>query len=348
MSLVPASEPNVRLADLSPEYSEIMVLGKVLQASGYFRDVRDQAQAVTKILFGRELGISPINSMAAIHIIEGKPTLSSNMLAALIKRSGKYDYRVLKNTSEECVLMFKQKIDGKWEDLGESSFTMADARAAGVAGKDVWKKYAKAMLFARALSQGERTYCPDVSVCALYVPEELGAEVNEQGELIGEVVAGGKFNVPRTTEPIPIPRNPAIVAAQDSAGKGPEKVADKPQEGKSTAVGAPPPRERQPGEDDDDEGNYHQPLVDAIAKMTGGETFIDEPIDLSKQRNLHRSFKDAVRAQMTDNAKDNLFRDWLKNQGYVGPDGKGSTKVVPVYLFDEVKANAVKFAETLK
>lgn len=178
--------------------------------------------------------------------------------------------------------------------------------------------------------------------------------------------------VQRTAKPIPIPRNPAIVAAQDASGKGPEKVAEPPE-----GLPAPPQREpaskglgslryasappqnlkasitREPGSDDEDDGNFYKPLADAIDKMAGGksekpETFLDEPIDLSKQRNLHRTFKDAVRVEMTDTAKANLLRDWLKNQGYIGEDGKGSTKVVPVYLFEEVKANAVKFAETLK
>lgn len=344
MSLVPASEPNVRLADLSPEYSEIMVLGKVLQASGYFKDVRDQAQAVTKILFGRELGISPINSLSSIHVIEGKPALSSNLLAALIKRSGKYDYRVKEWDDTHCVLTFRQKVDGKWEDVGESSFSIDDAKRARVSfkssnGNDTsWSKFPKAMLFARALSQGERTYCPDVSVCALYVPEELGAEVNEQGEVISEAPKRVS-DVPRTTEPIPIPRNPAIDAAQDSSnGKGhadPEKVADKPQEGQSSA-GAPTPPLREPGSDDED-----------VAFIALEQDPSIQPISLSMQRNLHRAFKDAIRSESAQKGADNIFRDWLKHQGFTGADGKGSTKVVPMYMFDEVKAAAVKFAAGL-
>ena len=116
-----------RMSDLSPEYAEIMVLGNVLYKSGYFKDVRDQAQAVTKILFGRELGFSPIISLGGIHVIEGKPALSSNLMATLIKRSGRYDYRVKSWTHTECVLMFRQ-LNGKWEEVGESSFTMEDAK----------------------------------------------------------------------------------------------------------------------------------------------------------------------------------------------------------------------------
>lgn len=320
MSLVPqADEP--RLKDLSPEYAEIMVLGKVFQASGYFKDVRDQAQAVTKILYGRELGISPINSMSGIHIVEGKPTLSSNLMAALIKRSGKYDYRVKVWTDDVCTLTFRQKAGDAWEEVGDSSFTMEDARRAGVIRQGSgWTKYPKAMLFARALSQGERTYCPDVSMCALYVPEELGAEVNESGEV---VALPSKPDVPRTTEPIPV-SGPAVSATADNVPtiKG---NAVPPKAAKAQEAVSGPPLLRQPGEDFDP----------------------DEPIDLPRQKALHRAFRDAIKNPDAQKQSDIWLREWLTKQGYIGEDGRGSTKVIPLLLFDEVKTAAVKFASSL-
>lgn len=240
------TEVGIRMQDLSPEYAEIMVLGKVLQLSGYFKDVRDQAQAVTKILFGRELGLSPIVSMGGIHIIEGKPALSSNLMAALIKRGGKYNYRVKVWTNTECVITFKEKDGAAWEDVGGSSFTIEDAVTAKIQFKTAnghattWAKYPKAMLFARALSQGLRAYCPDVSACPLYVPEELGATVNEDGDVI-ELPKSARV-VPVTTEEIPIakPKSAArnqppidhqegpgsLAAADHKSYDGPDKCAE--------------------------------------------------------------------------------------------------------------------------
>ncbi len=179
----------------------ILQLGGIFKASGYFQDVQQEAQAVVKILYGRELGFSPVVSMMGIHVIEGKPALSSNLMATLIKRSGKYDYRVNRWDSEHCDLIFREKIDGKWQDVGEASFTIADAQRAGIQFKTYkgyptsWAKYPKAMLFARALSQGLRAYCPDVSASPLYVPEELGAEVNEEGDVIGAKNGGTSSGV---------------------------------------------------------------------------------------------------------------------------------------------------------
>src|SRR5690606_375368 len=58
-------------------------------------------------------------------------------------------------------------------------------QAAGVAGRGPWKSYPKAMLFARALSQGVRWHCPDVlGGTTAYVPEELGAQVDADGNVI--------------------------------------------------------------------------------------------------------------------------------------------------------------------
>lgn len=172
------------LTTTSGDLQEIMTLGKVFTASGYFRDIRDQSQAVTKILYGRELGFSPIVAITGIHIVEGKPTLSSNLMATLIKRSGRYDYRLAVWTDKLCTLRFMQRVDGKWDDVGQSTFTIEDAQRAGVVRPNSgWTKFPKAMLFARALSQGLRAYCPDVSSSPLYAPEEMGAEVNEEGEV---------------------------------------------------------------------------------------------------------------------------------------------------------------------
>ena len=49
-------------------------LGDILVKSGFFKDVKDQAQAIVKMLYGGELGFGPIASMMGVYVVEG-PTI---------------------------------------------------------------------------------------------------------------------------------------------------------------------------------------------------------------------------------------------------------------------------------
>jgi hypothetical protein len=146
--------------------------------SGYFKDANDLSKAVVKIVAGEELGLGPMASMSGIHIIDGKPSMSANLLAAQVKRHPAYNYRPIEVSDQGAKIEFFEH--GK--SIGVSEFTLADAQRAGIAGKQNYKRYPKAMNFARALSQGVRWYCPDVTAGSpAYVPEELGAEVDAEG-----------------------------------------------------------------------------------------------------------------------------------------------------------------------
>lgn len=154
-------------------------LGDVFARSGYFKDASDSAKAIVKILYGRELGMPPVASMLGIHIIEGKPTLSAQALATLVRRSGRYDYRVRQSDATAAVIDFY--LGG--EKIGDYSFTIEEAKTAGLTGdsRPIWKRYPKAMLFNRAMAAGVRMHCPDLLGGApIYDPDEL--EVDADGE----------------------------------------------------------------------------------------------------------------------------------------------------------------------
>lgn len=165
---------------------ETLKLGKVFAESGYFNDARGASQAVVKVLAGRELGFAPMASMTGIHIIEGKPSIGSHLMAAAIKRSGRYDYKVIQRTREVCELEFSEKKEKKWEVVGNIKITFKECQETGLTqGKsgmrDNWKKFADDMLFARAISKGYRTYCPDLTGGLLcYTDGEIEQEENGQ------------------------------------------------------------------------------------------------------------------------------------------------------------------------
>jgi hypothetical protein len=139
-----------------------------LVASGLFPDLRSVAQAQVKVAAGRALGLDPVTAVAQLNVIKGRVTMSAQLMAALIKRSGKYDYAVVRLDATGCELAFAQ--GGR--EIGRCSFVEEDARRAGLLRGDNYRKYPEDMFFARCLSRGARRFCPDALLGA-YVGGEI-------------------------------------------------------------------------------------------------------------------------------------------------------------------------------
>lgn len=183
--------------------AETMDRARILQASGYCAGIGKLEQAAVKIWKGQELGLPPVASMEGIYFFDGKMTLAATMMGALIQRSGRFDYRVRDWTAQECRIEFFDR----GESVGVASFSIEEARAASLLTKDNWRKYPKAQLFSRAMSQGAKAYCPAVFAGPVYTPEELAPESAINPET-GEVIEG--VYAEYTPEYIP----PLITAAQ--------------------------------------------------------------------------------------------------------------------------------------
>ncbi len=318
----------IRRDESSLALSDVMKLGDVFKASGYFQDVRDQAQAVVKVLYGQELGFSPVVAMMGIHVIEGKPALSSNLMAALIKRSGKYNYRVKVWTNDECTLEFLEKIDGKWQESGPASFTIQDAKTArvkfeGARGPSGWAKFPKAMLFARALSQGLRAYCPDVSIAPLYNPEELGANVNEEGDVIDVV-----------QQAPPAPVKPISFKKQDSA------AINKDQGGATCQEGEKPSDAAEVISTADAMAVVKEALVNLDQKPP--VKIEDAYISIKEQKEFHKLCRSAVEPSRRTNA-DNWTYQWLMDNHYLNGEGNPSASGIPVKDWPSAMEKAVKW-----
>lgn len=146
--------------------SEIATISKTFADSGMFADAKNAAQAMVKVLAGQEIGIPPFTAMSGIHVIQGKPVMGAGIIASRVKGSGKYDYRVVEHTEKVCNIDFYQGEN----KIGNSTFTIEDAKKAGTKNLD---KFPRNMLFARAISNGVKWYCPDVFAGPIYVPEEM-------------------------------------------------------------------------------------------------------------------------------------------------------------------------------
>jgi len=152
-------------------------LARVFAASGLFGRAGNQetqvAECAIRLMAGMEAGFSPFASATGVHIINGRPAFSSNLLAQAVRRHPDYDYRVLEKNAKTCRIKFLSR----GEDLGTETFTIEMAERAGLLKNTTWKAYPEAMLFSRALTAGMRTHCPDaLGGHPAYTPEELGGD----------------------------------------------------------------------------------------------------------------------------------------------------------------------------
>ena len=151
--------------------SEINGMADAFYKSGMFSDLKSQAQAIVKIVAGAELGLPAVYSMQNINVIRNRLTTSANGMAMLVKKSGRYNYRVTTKPDDDQKCSIKFYENG--EEVGESTFTMEDAKRADLIKPDSgWVKYPRAMLFSRAISQGARIYAPD-AIGGIYTDEEI-------------------------------------------------------------------------------------------------------------------------------------------------------------------------------
>ena len=178
MSQLSKIEPQSGLAIRNMD--DLSRMSSMLASSGYFSDAKDAAQCGVKVIAGLAMGIDPFSAMTGIHIIKGKPTVGAGIMAAAIKRHPRYDYKVRELNAKSCKVEFFENS----ESCGISELTFAEATAAGLTNKDNWKNHPKNMLFARCISNGVKFFCPDVFDAPVYTPEEMGAEVDGDGNVI--------------------------------------------------------------------------------------------------------------------------------------------------------------------
>jgi hypothetical protein len=138
------------------------------------------ANVLWALEYGRTIGLTPMAAITGVHVIEGKPTASAGLISGLVRRAG-HRLRV-RGDDTKAVVEIVRSDDPEYTFRTE--WTLERARTAGLTNKSVWKQYPAAMLKARAVAECARDACEEVLFGLHYTPEELGAEVNEDGEVL--------------------------------------------------------------------------------------------------------------------------------------------------------------------
>lgn len=144
-------------------------LSKASVVAAAFRG--NPADVMAVVMAGAELGLLPMQALRGIVMIEGKPTLSADAMAALVMARGDLCEYLRCVKTDATVAVYETKRKGHATPT-EFTFSIADAERAGLKGKGNWSKYPAAMLRARALSGVARMVYPDV-LMGVYDPDEL-------------------------------------------------------------------------------------------------------------------------------------------------------------------------------
>lgn len=168
------------------DVGEALVMATKLVASGLLpKTISRPEAAFAIILAGRELGLPAMQSLRSIHIIEGKPVLSADLMAALCKRSPDCAlFRLVESTDK--IATYEAQRTGE-ASATRMSYTIDQAAAAGLVGKDNWKRHTAAMLRARAASAISRAVFPDLLV-GCYSDDE-GEEIRRPREPVIDTTA---------------------------------------------------------------------------------------------------------------------------------------------------------------
>ena len=150
--------------DLSPRsLEEAMRFAEVLADSSIVpKDfIGKPGNVLVAIQWGMELGLKPMQAMQSIAPINGRPALWGDAVIALVRASTLCEY-VHETMSEDGTTAICQvKRRGEAEQV--RTFSMADAKQAGLAGKQgPWTQYTKRMLQMRARAFALRDVFPDV------------------------------------------------------------------------------------------------------------------------------------------------------------------------------------------
>ena len=172
-------------------------------------------EALGAVLLGREIGLGEMTSLQHIDVIDGSPSLSAEIMTALIRRRGHSMYAT-DWTADACTI---QGTRGDTGDTMTVTFDMTDAKRAGLDGKRNWQQHPKAMLWARAVSQLARTLFPDcILAMHAYTPDDVGdhhyiPEPDPQDEVISPA--------PVTNEQLDQWQDEALEEAQRKADREP-------------------------------------------------------------------------------------------------------------------------------
>jgi hypothetical protein len=154
---------------------EIQQMALAVAKSGLF-GIKTPEAAMSLMLISIAEGRHPALAARDYDIIQGRPSKKSEaMLRDFLQSGGSVEWHNLTDDIADATFSHPQggKVRITWD--------MERAKTAGLAGRDMFRKFPRQMLRSRVVSEGIRTTCP-MATSGMYVPEEV-AEFNAPKEI---------------------------------------------------------------------------------------------------------------------------------------------------------------------
>jgi hypothetical protein len=145
-------------------------------------DTKDKVLLV--MLKGWELGLTPLRSVEGLYLkvekdddgaVRTRILQRADLMRELVQRSGRGIIVPIETTNEKATVRATlYGIRGRADATHDVTYTLEDARQAGLLKQDMWKANPRACLFATASSTAVRMHFADVLHGVIYTPEELG------------------------------------------------------------------------------------------------------------------------------------------------------------------------------
>ncbi len=137
-----------------------------IASSGLF-GIKTPEAAMSLMLISIAEGRHPALAARDYDIIQGRPAKKSEaMLRDFLQSGGSVEWHDLSDDIADATFSHPQggKVRITWD--------MERAKQAGLAGRDMFRKFPRQMLRSRVVSEGIRTTCP-MATSGMYVPEEV-------------------------------------------------------------------------------------------------------------------------------------------------------------------------------
>ncbi|RTE47920.1 recombinase RecT [Actinobaculum sp. 352] len=164
---VKSNDATLATIEQKREYAKMLAVSDLLPAAY----VKQPANVLLAIELGGALGIPAIQAINSINVIKGRPTMSADLMAALVRRAG-HKLRIEQQANPLAVTATLVRADDK--DFQFSvTWDLAKAERAGLAQSAMWQKYPDQMLRSRAITEVCRQGASDALMGVLYAPDEM-------------------------------------------------------------------------------------------------------------------------------------------------------------------------------